>query len=273
MKLLLSLYCSLILLSCKARVQPFQQNENQMLNIEESRVDTSYKVIHTLVALCDNKYQGIVPVPAKIGNGQDPANNLYWGCSLGIKSFFKKSKDWMLVKTYTVDSIILERLVFKHQTKNYYFVADAYDGKAIKQCTKDFLKSCAGIKKDTIVLNGKTIGINGFAKLVNYIGHDGLMEFTLNEAYQNVDGKQRDAIILACISKSYFTPYLKPTNANPLVWTTGLMAPEAYTLYDAISMYIKNKTKTEIVQAAALAYAKYQKCSIKAASKLLVSGW
>ncbi|MBS1655648.1 MAG: hypothetical protein JSU05_12430, partial [Bacteroidetes bacterium] len=48
---------------------------------KNSFFDTTIKTIHVFVALCDNKYQGIVPVPAKIGNGQDPANNLYWGCS------------------------------------------------------------------------------------------------------------------------------------------------------------------------------------------------
>ena len=31
----------------------------------------SGKLIHVLVALCDNQFQGIVPVPAKIGNGDD----------------------------------------------------------------------------------------------------------------------------------------------------------------------------------------------------------
>jgi len=28
------------------------------------------RTIHVMVALCDNKYQGIAKVPAKIGNGQ-----------------------------------------------------------------------------------------------------------------------------------------------------------------------------------------------------------
>ncbi|RZL42005.1 MAG: hypothetical protein EOP00_23985, partial [Pedobacter sp.] len=59
--------------------------------------DANTKTIHVFVALCDNKYQGIVPVPKAIGNGQDPANNLYWGCAYGIKGYFKKSKEWKLL--------------------------------------------------------------------------------------------------------------------------------------------------------------------------------
>src|SRR5262245_36762018 len=55
------------------------------------------KLIHVLVALCDNESQGIVPVPARIGNGDDPANNLYWGARFGVKTFFKRASDWKLI--------------------------------------------------------------------------------------------------------------------------------------------------------------------------------
>jgi len=235
--------------------------------------DTTVKTIHVFVALCDNKYQGIVPVPAAIGNGQDPNSNLYWGCSAGIRTYFKNSKEWVLIKQYQVDQVRLERLVFKHKTKKYYLVADAYDGRSIKQCIIDFLQSCSGQLKDTLHINGITLGINGNGKLVAYIGHDGLMDFSLNQRFQNTDSLQRDAIILSCKSKKYFSPLLTPTRSNPLVWTTGLMCPEAYTLHDALSSYIKNETTENIRTAAAKAYARYQRCSEKAARNLLVAGW
>jgi hypothetical protein len=237
------------------------------------RFDTTTKTIHVMVALCDNKYQGIVPVPAKIGNGQDPDNNLYWGCAFGIRSYFKSSSNWTLLRHYSIDSIKMERLVFKHKRANYYLVADAYNGKYIRQCTIDFLKSCAGQLKDTLTVHGKTIGINGNSALLSYIGHDGLMDFNLSGQYANTDGKSRDAIILACISKKYFGTLLLQTKANPLVWSTGLMSPEAYTLHDALEAYISNTSTPNIRMAAAKAYARYQHCSLKAASNLLVSGY
>lgn len=235
--------------------------------------DTINKTIHIYVALCDNKYQGIVPVPEKIGNGQDPDNNLYWGCAYGIRTYFKKSKEWELLKIQKVDSIILERLVFKHVSKNYYLVADAYDGQFIKECTKNFLNSTCGQLKDTLQIDNRTIGIGGHSQLIAYIGHDGLMDFQLNETYQNIDNKKRDVIILACYSKRFFSPYLDKANVHPLVWTTGLMAPEAYTIHDAITGYVNNETNENIRSRAALVYSKYQKCSEKAARNLLVSGW
>jgi hypothetical protein len=58
------------------------------------------------------------------------------------------------------------------------------------------------------------------------------------------------------------------------VWTTGLMAPEAYTLEAAVNGWVAGKTDAETRELAAQAYSKYQKtCSIKSARNLLVTGW
>lgn len=93
------------------------------------------RTIHVFLALCDNKYQGIVPVPARIGNGQDPKNNLYWGAANGVKTYFtQKSEDWQLISSQkNISEKILERLLFKHRSMNTYMLADAYDGRFIKE--------------------------------------------------------------------------------------------------------------------------------------------
>jgi hypothetical protein len=234
----------------------------------------SQKVIHVFVALCDNRYQGIVKVPALIGNGQDPANNLYWGASFGIKTFFKRSAEWDLIKSEKIDSIILERLIFKNKKNNYYLVADAFNGKYIDKCITSYLRCCAYKNKQSLNINNCVLRIGGDAQLIAYIGHDGLMDFQLNESFENTDKfSGKDCIVLACVSKTFFHKFLKEAKANPLIWTTGLMCPEAYTLHDAITGYMNNETAEEIRTRAAKAYSKYQKCSEQAAKKLLVSGW
>jgi len=263
----------ILLAACK----PASQKKANSVKKDESFVDIpysspSFKSIHVFVALCDNKYQGIVPVPASIGNGQDPASNLYWGCDFGLRTYFKKSSDWKLIKVEKPGKHVLERLIFKHISKNYYLVADAYDGQYIKQATIDFLHSCSGQLKDTLHVGNPTIGINGNASLLGYIGHDGLMDFHLTNSFKNADGKNRDCIILACISKKYFAGFINEAKAYPLVWTTGLMCPEAYTLHDAVSGYINNETHEEIRLRAVKAYNKYQKSGIQFAGELLVSG-
>ncbi|MGF6906382.1 hypothetical protein [Fusobacterium sp. PH5-44] len=231
------------------------------------------QTIHIMVALCDNQYQGIVKVPETIGNGQDPRNNLYWGALYGIRTHFNKSKDWKMVKSEKIDETILERVIFKHATKNWYIIADAYNGKYIKKTTEDFLTSSSGLEKDYIQLDDKKLGIKGNAKLISYIGHNGLMDFDLEGQYNNQDGVSRDVIILACYSKSYFSRKLDNSKVNPLLWTTNLMAPEAYTIHDAIEAYINKESQDKVREKGAQAYSKYQKCGLKAAKNLLVTGW
>lgn len=266
------LTCILSFLGCDPTIAG--KNKNKSVELKQiNSFDSLYKTIHVFVALCDNQFQGIVPVPAKIGNGQDPSNNLYWGCGFGVRTYFKNSKEWKLIKSQKIDNIRLERLVFKHINQKYYLIADAYNGKYIKQCTKEFLYSCSGQVKDTLQLNNTIIGINGNARLISYVGHNGLMDFQLNESFENKDEKNRDCIILACKSKDYFKSYLKEAMTTPVIWTTGLMSPEAYTLHDALSGYIKGESNESIRTKAALAYAKYQKCGEKAARNLIVTGW
>ncbi len=232
------------------------------------------KVVHVFVALCDNKFQGIQPVPKAIGNGKDPEQNLYWGCDYGLRAFFKKYTEWKLVRTihHPADHV-LERCVFKHARFNNYLVADAYDGEFIKKCTADFLEACAGKQQQKLTVSKDTVGIGGNAQLLAYIGHDGLMDFKLDSIPHRANTSKREAIILACASKEYFAGTIQQTGAKPLLWTTQLMCPEAYTLDAALTGWLNKETDQQIHQRAATAYSKYQHCSVKAAGGLLATGY
>lgn len=232
------------------------------------------RYIHVLVALCDNENQGIVPVPKKIGNGQDPPNNLYWGCSFGVKTFFKKQPDWKLIKQINNPTAqIYERLIFKHRDSAVYLVADAYNGAMIKQTTVDFFNYSAGLNKAVLTVDSNEINLGGNADLICYVGHDGLMDFSLESYPAKSDNKNREVIILACASKNYFSAHIKKSGAYPLLWTTHLMCPEAYTLDAAIDSWIINDSKETTREKAAQSYNQYQKCGIKGARNLLVTGW
>ena len=85
------------------------------------------RVVHVFVALADNVHQGIVPVPAALGNGDAPATNLYWGAAYGVKSFFRRSADWKLMSAGPGPAQdILERCVFEYCGESVYLIADAY---------------------------------------------------------------------------------------------------------------------------------------------------
>ncbi len=232
------------------------------------------RVIHVVVALCDNVNQGIVKVPAALGNGQAPNTNLYWGATYGVRSWFNKSKEWKrLDRVAPPNAHVLERMIWKHATEDVHLVADAYDGAYIEQATRDLLAFAGGHDASTVKVNGLELLLGGGADLIAYCGHDGLMDFAPPAARGANDTKHRDIIILACISKRFFAAPLKGTGAAPLLWTTGLMAPEAYTLDAALQGWIKREDAGRVRERAAQAYAKWQKCSATAARKLLVTGW
>lgn len=122
-----------------------------------------------------------------------------------------------------------------------------------------------------ITINDKQLGVGGNSNLVGYIGHNGLMDFQIKEKFENNNKVKRDVIVLACFSKKYFETHLQNSNVNTLVWTTGLMAPEAYTIHDAITGYLNGESNDAINIRSAKAYSKFQKCSLNAAKRLLVT--
>jgi len=235
------------------------------------------RTIHVMVALCDNKYQGIAKVPAKIGNGQSTHNNLYWGALYGLKTHFKKSADWQLIETQTtkLPNHVLERVIFRHTSKNTYLVADAYDGAHIRQTTMDFIYASGGYNGKTLKKDGRLLPVGGAADMLVYIGHNGLMDFHYAEAGTLLprNDKHREIIMLGCITQRYFTDIMLPLRVTPVVWSTHLMAPEAYTLEAALRGWVKRESNQAIQERAAQAYHHYQKCGINSARKLLVTGY
>ena len=243
---------------------------------------TSPRLIHVFVALADNEHQKIVPVPAAIGNGDDPERNLYWGASYGVRAFFRKGRGWKEISfTRNPNLFVLERSIFVHGSSGTIMVADAYRGREIKQALSDFFRAAAGLDPEIVEL-AKNANISKSLEktsLAVYVGHDVLMEplalaeFLAKSRFQSAGPERRDAIMLACASKYFFRTFLEPTGAQPLIWTTGLMAPEAYTLKDALDGWIADETTEQIRVRAAASYAKYQKISVKAARGLFVTGW
>ena len=265
-------------------------SQPQLTSLQESPRSTaatpkpaknSVPVIHVFVALCDNVNQGIVPVSASLGNGDNPATNLYWGAAFGVKTFFNKNRDLQVLTPSNSSSkspqVVLDRLVFRHRQTGAFLIAEAYRGSYIQRATEDFLEAAAGLPGEKLILSvdGKEVEIygGGGADLLAYIGHNGLMDFQLTSIPKKRDQEKREAIILACASKSYFADSLRAAGARPLLWTTNLMAPEAYILSAAIDGWLKSESDEQIRLRAAKAYASYQRISFRGASGLFATGW
>ncbi len=223
------------------------------------------EVIHVYVALCDNASQGIVPVPAKIGDGDKPDANLYWGCSEGVRSWFSASKKWRKLPAVAAPRAeILQRVVFKHLERDAYLVADAWRGREIKPCIQAFVQAASGANEETVAVGETSIVAGGRSSLVAFIGHNGLMEFQVDWPTAQ-PAVPKLAIVLACVSESYFAPRLKAAGARPLLTTRQLMYPGAFVLHDALEAWFAGKDAAQIREAGARAYAKNQGISVKAA--------
>lgn len=239
-----------------------------------AKIKNSAKVIHVLVALCDNENQSIVPVPTHLGDGENPKTNLYWGAVYGVKTYFSKSAKWeKIVEFENPKENVLQRIIFKYKTKDVYLIADAYRGSKMKETIDDFFSATSGEKLENVNVKDKTLQTLGSANLVAFVGHNGLMDFDLGKTIAKIDDDTREAIILSCLSKKYFAEHLKQTSAEPLLWTSNLMAPESYILHDALEGWINNESDEEIRTRAAKAYSKYQKISLKSSKGLLITGW
>lgn len=234
------------------------------------------KVIHAFVALCDNASQGIAPVPEKIGNGDIPAENLYWGCDDGLRAVFSRSKVWKRLDARDPDGDgpILERLVFQHTGTKAWLVADAYRGREIRQCLTDYFAALAGTLKVTAETEDTKIEAGGESQLVAYIGHDGLMEFQVKipEPTAAVTAAPKTTVALCCLSRTYFDPGLKKTGARPLLLTTQLMYPAAQLLHESANGWLAGESGTACLKRAAAAYSANQKITKKSAAGVFWTG-
>jgi len=211
--------------------------------------------ISVIVSLVDNESQGIVPVPAKIGNGDDPHNNLYWGAAYGVKTFLSKANGWRnLGCEKDINDTIMERCQFAWKD-NLTVTADAYRGSRIDQAMLDFMQQAA------------TPPNAAMREMVVFIGHDGLMDEQnqpIIERFPKHAGHDKQAVVLACMSEEFFSEHLLAAGAKPVVTTYSFMAPEAYVLEAVARGFANQASETELRSSASAAYAKYQRISAKA---------
>lgn len=281
----------ILVLAIPAILSPFLTAEVRGISDEEARARVSRDILagrpivaHVVVALCDNEHQGIVPVPGHLGNGGDPGSNLYWGAMYGVRTFFSRQNRWSVLRAEPpADGRILDRAVFYSEirrgdsTASVYVVADAWDGAEIRGAIESFFAIAGGSAKERVsVLRGDdplVIRAGGSAHIAAYVGHNGLMEYS---DFRPDPGMQREipgsSIVLACASKPYFLDLLDGIGSDPLLLTTGLMAPEAYTLEAAIRSWAGEGSAETVCDAAAAAYDRYQHCGARAARDLFWCG-
>ena len=111
--------------------------------------------------------------------------------------------------------MLLSRRTYRRVGSNLVLVARAYRGSQMKRCIEDYEAAVA----------------HGSYDLVVFIGHDGLMDFELPMPARAPDqAKKPDCVALCGISEQYFKPRLLAEGGRPVLLTTQLMYPGAFTI-------------------------------------------
>jgi hypothetical protein len=220
-------------------------------SVHQSAFAADERTVGVFIALCDNVYQGIVPVPKAVGDGDDPEHNLYWGCSEGFMGVFGKSPQWKKESSAETPSTdVLRTYSGRHASGKMTLTAFAYRGSAIETCLKDF---------QTAVSQGKY-------DLVVYLGHNGLMDFYLDGVAPDPARKKKsECMVLCCKSQKYFSKHIAFMQATPILLTTQFMYPGSFILHDVLEEWIKKSGLKAYRAAAGNAYAANQKIAQKAA--------
>jgi hypothetical protein len=241
-------------------------------------------VITVHVCLCDNR-QGIAPVPARIGNGEAPQDNLYWGAMYGVRTFLARAPGWKLLAERNGQGDLLKEAVFqRHDAATGWpgapagrqvetiVVARAWRGLPMESALGAFARDVLTDQPSRVALgDGRTVAAGGAGHVVGFVGHNSLMNASVREAdvfaavQSPADARAKGWFVLACKSDPFFTPELARPHAVRLLTTKQLMAPEAYTLAALVESLARRGNLATIRSSAAAAYAKYQKITQAAA--------
>jgi len=226
-------------------------------------------VITANVVLWDASFNGRRRFP--ITDGNDPQHNLYWGAGYGMYHAFKKLFGWRLVgeekdkmavfkKVFTPNAFWQERGVKK--PFEMYVVFNLYRSNDIVEGYRDFAQNLFGNRAQRITLkDGRVIEAGSQSRIVGYVGHMTLQGKKAIKAVRNSQStnssEAKGVFMTSCLSAPIFSREVLDENNFGLLFTTSLLAPEAYVqnaLFDAIA---RGARGDKISRGVASAYADY----------------
>jgi len=226
-------------------------------------------VITANVVLWDASFNGRRRFP--ITDGNDPKHNLYWGAGYGMYHGFKNVFRWKLVGEEK-DKVAVFKKVYSpnpfwqgmgvKKPFEVYVVLNLYKSDVITDGYRDFAKNLFGNRPQRVTLkDGKIIEAGSQSRIVGYIGHmtgRGKNAIkTVRNSQSIAQGEPKGVFMTSCLSAPVFSHEVLGENTYGLLFTTGLLAPEAYiqnALFDAIARGLKGD---KIIHSVASAYANY----------------
>ena len=209
------------------------------------------------VPLCDSSI--IACGNAKLGDGDNPATNLYWSTTPGFGEWFaRKGSGWKRVAIDAGDDTdVLAHLAYRRELATprswqkrgapkrfaIELVISGWRGKAIDRALAAFASDVSGAST---------------AQIVAWVGHNRLMD--LERFDWPAPGKQaQGAIAIACQT----APYMKnKLGAVPLLMTDDFLFANAAPLEAAVLAFAGGGDYAQIRRDAAIAYAGVQRSTL-----------
>lgn len=240
-------------------------------------------VVQVHVPLCDND---VIPCGnARLGDGDNPAKNLYWATSEGFLGWFgRRGGGWKQVLATDGDAIgeahVLDLRVWRRELTTpaawrragaparfpMYVVAQAWRGEEIHRAFTHYADDLYGVTSHTVTLaDGTKLAAGGDAHVVAYVGHNHLMDlaaFDWRAVAKRADARPRGAIAIACHTAVYMQDVVPGARQVPLVLTRDFLLASAAALEGAVLGFARGGDYAAIRKGAAAGYADGGKKSI-----------
>jgi len=232
-------------------------------------------VVEVHVPLCDSSI--IACGNQKLGDGDNPATNLYWSTTPGFGEWFaRRGSGWKRVLAQkagdTGDPDVLAVHVYRRQVtasaawvkrgapKHFELdvVVHGWRGKAIDRALAAYAADVSGQGTRTLALaDGTQVEAGGAAQLVAFVGHNRLMDLERFE-WPTPGKATQGAIAIACDTAPYMKREVSAATRVPLLMTSDLLFANAAPLEAAVIAFATGNGYAEIRRAATAAYADIQ---------------
>jgi hypothetical protein len=212
-------------------------------------------VVQVHVPLCDND---VIPCGnAKLGDGERPAGNLYWGTSEGTLGWFhRRGGGWKQVLATDGAAVglpdVLDVRVWRRTIVTprawrargapakypLYVVAFAWRGERIHEAFTRYAEDLHGLGGTAVALpDGTTLAAGGDAHVIAYVGHNHLMDlssFDWAALAARADGRPRGAVAIACHTAVYVQDVVPGASRVPLLFTRDFLLASSAALEGAV---------------------------------------
>ncbi len=216
-------------------------------------------------------------VPARFGDGNDPAGNYYWGALYGLENHLLNAAGWRRAYRDGGDGVrTLRRTVFHRRfvpspvwqrrgisdSFDIYVLAVAWRAGEVATAIRQPLRDALNGEPIVLHIDGAARAFGSGSDLTGYFGLNPLTDQYM-DPLEGLDGKPNRGPVgvfyICAMSGVYFYPAVQEKGLYPLLFTRRPLVTEAYIVAGLLEGLASGHVDDGLIEAAATAYAAHQK--------------